>query len=106
MRRGTRLGFMPRCYFDYHEPSGTIPDEVGHDLPGIDAVRKLALTALGEATRDFTAGGRTGRMVLEVREETGPVLTVFAVVGVLTEGAESERPVAPSDAAVVVPRGH
>ena len=94
MRHGTRLGFMPR-YFDYHEPSGTIPDEVGHDLPGIDAVRKLALTALGEATRDFTASGRTGRMVLEVREESGPVLTVFAIVGVLQS---------PSDAAVVVPR--
>ena len=106
VRRGPRLGFMPRYYFDYHEPSGVIPDEVGCDLPGMDAVRKLALIALGDATRDFTAGGRTGRIALEVREERGPVLTVFAIIGVPTEGTESERPVAPSDAAVIVPRGH
>ena len=52
---------MPRYYFDYHEPGGVIPDQVGYDLPGMDAARKLALTALGEATRDLTAGGGTGR---------------------------------------------
>ena len=97
---------MPRYYFDYHEPGGVIPGEVGYELPGMDAARKLALTALGEATRDFTAGGRTGRMALEVSEASGPVLTVFAMIGVLAEGAESGRPVAPSDAAGVVPRGH
>ena len=96
---------MPRYYFDYHEPSGVIPDQVGYDLPGMDAARKLALTALGEASRDFTAGGRIGRMALEVREESGSVLTVFAIIGVLTEGFESAGPVVPSGAAVAVRRG-
>lgn len=105
MRRGPRLGFMPRYYFDYHEPGGVIPGEVGYELPGMDAARKLALTALGEATRDFTAGGGTGRMALEVREESGSVLTVFAIIGVLTEGFESAGPVVPSGAAVAVRRG-
>lgn len=79
---------------------------IGFGFSRDSAARKLALTALGEATRDFTAGGRTGRIVLEVREESRPVLTVFASIEALTKGAESEGPVAASDAAIFVPRGY
>jgi uncharacterized protein DUF6894 len=89
VRHRTKLGFMPRYYFDYHEPNGAIHDHVGQHLPGPDAARKLALTALGEAIHDFAAAGYTGRIVLEVRDEREPVLTVSAVVDVQAKYAPS-----------------
>lgn len=71
---------MPTYYFDYREPDGLFADQVGYDLPDMEAARRLALSALGEATRDLTAEGRVGRLMLEVRDGVGPVLTLSASI--------------------------
>jgi hypothetical protein len=46
---------MPRYYFNVRD-SVELPDEIGTELPGLDAVRDMAVKAAGEAIREL--GGR------------------------------------------------
>ena len=71
---------MPRYHFDYHEPDGLFLDEVGHELTDPEHVRRLALRALGEATSELATEGRTGTVVIQVRDDSGVVLVTSATV--------------------------
>lgn len=71
---------MARYYFDFRDAEGVARDEVGQDLDGINAVRRAAVTAAGEAVRDATLSGREGHIVIEVRDGNGRIMTVEASV--------------------------
>ncbi|WP_371740276.1 hypothetical protein [Bradyrhizobium sp. LCT2] len=67
-----------RYYFDYRDPDNFVPDETGLDPTGAERARSLALSAVGEATKELTAEGSTGPIAIEVRDENGPLLLVLA----------------------------
>jgi hypothetical protein len=71
---------MARYHFDYHEAELVTVDRAGEEFESIDAARKMATIALGEAVRDFTFAGRPGRIAILVRDDTGPVLSVSATI--------------------------
>jgi len=73
---------MARYFFDFRDAEGFARDEVGQDLDAIDAVRRAAVTAAGEAMRDATLFGREGHIAIEVRDGNGPIMTVEATVAV------------------------
>ena len=58
---------MTRYFFDYRDANGVTRDEVGEDLPSVDAARELALVALGDAARDFSRRGREDHLTIEIR---------------------------------------
>jgi hypothetical protein len=67
---------MPRYFLDLHDENGIILDEDGEEMPDVEAARKEAMMALGEASRDFARVGTDGQLVIRVRDERGPVLSV------------------------------
>ena len=70
---------MPRYYFDLSDSTGTAIDEEGLELRDLEAVQDEAARALGDMTRDAARsrrGGAPGRMSIEVRDDTGPVMQV------------------------------
>lgn len=71
---------MARYHFDYHEAELVTVDSAGEEFESIDAARKMAMIAVGEAVRDYTLAGRPGRIAILVRDDAGVVLTVSAVV--------------------------
>ena len=74
---------MTRYFFDYRDASGVvIRDEVGEELPSINAAREQALVALGDAARDLTRQGREDRLTIEIRD--GEHVVAGAVVTVAT----------------------
>jgi len=69
---------MPRFFFDFDGANGTTRDEDGEEMSDMEAARHEAMAALGEAGRDFTRQGADGRLVINVRDDRGPVLSVSA----------------------------
>lgn len=70
---------MPRYYFDLTDGVGTALDEEGLELPDLAAAQDEAAKALADMTRDAVrahAGGAAQRMLIEVRDEDGPVMHV------------------------------
>lgn len=69
---------MPKYFFDFQDPQGRIVDDEGVELPSLDAARSEARQTIGEAARSLMAKGAEGRIVVQVRDQRGPVLTVTA----------------------------
>ena len=73
---------MPHYYFDIRNGHGLIPDEEGLDLPDITAVEDEATRSLADFARDALKHEHATDhpMMIEVRDDDGPVLKVkFAV---------------------------
>jgi len=68
---------MPKYFFDFHDGQGAIADDEGIELPSLDAARSEARQTMGEAARSM-AKGADARIVVQVRDQSGPVLTVAA----------------------------
>ena len=71
---------MPRYFFDFRDADGLFRDEGGQDMPNAEAARSEAIrgaagVALDIATKDFAS-----EVTVEVRDHTGPVLEVRAVI--------------------------
>lgn len=60
---------MPRYYFDSHDDGLFIADEVGLDLPNLDAAQVQATRSLGEMARDVQPACAKRSMIIEVRDE-------------------------------------
>ena len=71
---------MPKFYFDFHDANGIFRDDAGEELPSAIIARKEALEIVGQAVKDLTYRHSDGRVVIEVRDGDGPVLSVSAVV--------------------------
>jgi len=69
---------MPRFFFDFRDVNGTTPDADGEEMSDVEAARLEAMTTLGEVGRDFTRQGEDGRLVIDIRDDSGPVLSVSA----------------------------
>ncbi|MGX4804856.1 DUF6894 family protein [Bradyrhizobium guangdongense] len=69
---------MPKYFFDLQDPSGRIVDDEGTELPSLDAARNEARQTIGEAARSLMARGADGRIVVQVRDQNGLLLTVRA----------------------------
>ncbi len=65
---------MPRFYFDTRDDDCFIQDDVGDDLPDLEAVTKEASRFLGELARDVLPESLTRVLKVEVRDELRPVL--------------------------------
>ncbi|MGX4771844.1 DUF6894 family protein [Bradyrhizobium guangdongense] len=69
---------MPKYFFDLQDPNGRIVDDEGTELPSLDAARNEARQTIGEAARSLMARGADGRIVVQVRDQNGLLLTVRA----------------------------
>ncbi|UQR61090.1 hypothetical protein LRP30_29520 [Bradyrhizobium sp. C-145] len=69
---------MPLYFFDFHDAGGVTVENVGVELPGLDAARGEAQQTIGEAGRALMAKGADGRSMVQVRDEGGPLMTVTA----------------------------
>jgi hypothetical protein len=71
---------MPRYFFDLHDAKHVTVDDVGEELPNLEAAQKQALKAVGEAIRDHTHHGASGAVTIEIRDVVGPVLRVSGTI--------------------------
>jgi hypothetical protein len=71
---------MPTFYFDFHDTNGVLRDEAGDELPSAIVARKEAIETVGHALKDLTFRHSDGRIMIEVRDCDGPILTVSGVV--------------------------
>ncbi|MHC2257144.1 hypothetical protein ACVILK_006836 [Bradyrhizobium embrapense] len=71
---------MTRYYFDMQDGDGLVPDEEGIDLPDLRAVQIEAAKSLADMARDavypIPPTAETHRLVIEVRDDRGPVMDV------------------------------
>ena len=69
---------MSRFYFDFDDHGGTTIDTDGEEFPDIDAAKREALEALGDAARDFARLGAEDRLSVRIRDAEGAILEVSA----------------------------
>ena len=65
---------MARYYFDTRENGNLITDEIGVDLPGIEAARNEAARSLAELALDVLPSTVRKELAVEVRDESHPVV--------------------------------
>ena len=65
---------MPLYFFDTRDNDTFIEDDVGVELPDLEAVKVEAARALAELARDVIPGSLRRELAVEVRDELGPVL--------------------------------
>jgi hypothetical protein len=65
---------MKLYFFDIRDGEDLIPDEVGVELPDINAVKTEAALSLADITRTDFIGQPFRHMAIEVRDDDGPVL--------------------------------
>ena len=71
---------MPTFYFDFHDTNGVLRDEAGDELPSAIIARKDAIETVGHALKDLTFRHSDGRVMIEVRDGDGLILSVSGVV--------------------------
>jgi len=64
---------MPHYYFDVHDKDGTFEDEVGLDLPDMDAAITEARRALADMIKEMLLDGAEGVHIIIHDGEDGPV---------------------------------
>src|SRR5687767_8492934 len=64
---------LRRYYFDTRDNDLFIKDEDGFELPSADVAKRKASVSLVEMVRDLVPGSVARRLVVEVRDEWGPV---------------------------------
>lgn len=71
---------MRRYYFDIRDGDELVPDEEGTDLPTIERVQEEAARSLADMARDaarhIAQDGNAHHMMIEVRDDDGPVMQV------------------------------
>ena len=65
---------MPHYFFDTRNNNGFIEDDIGLELPDLEAARREATLSLAELARDVVAGRERWIAIVEVREGVTPVL--------------------------------
>ena len=65
---------MPLYFFNTRDGDIFIEDDVGLELPDLDAVKIQAALSLAEFARDVIPGSDRRVLIVEVRDEHGPVL--------------------------------
>jgi hypothetical protein len=73
-------GIMPRYFFDFHDAKHVTVDDVGEELPSLEAAQKIAAKAVGDAIRDHAHHSIDGAVTIEIRDVVGPVLRVFGSI--------------------------
>lgn len=69
---------MTRYFFDSRDGEKFIPDELGIELPDVEAARDQAALALAEIAKDVLPGSSRREIVIEVRDGA-PVLKTSLV---------------------------
>jgi hypothetical protein len=69
---------MPRFYFDFDDVGGTFIDKDGEEFADLDAAKREALAALGDAARDFCRSSTGGRLAIFLRSDEGPIFELSA----------------------------
>jgi hypothetical protein len=67
-------GWMALYFFDTRDNDDFIEDDVGIELPGLDAVKDQAALSLAELARDVLPGSLRRNLAVEVRDERQPVM--------------------------------
>lgn len=70
---------MPLYFFDTRDEDAFIEDDVGLELPNLEAAKTQASLSLAELARDVLPGSEKRTLVVEVRDERQPVLRVTMV---------------------------
>ena len=65
---------MPHYFFDTRDDDTFIDDDVGVDLPDLEAAKAVAATSLAELARDVIAGASRRVLVVYVRKGQQRVL--------------------------------
>ena len=73
-RDADKLALMVRYFFDMRDNESFYPDDVGLELPSMDAVKAEASKAMGEIAKDALPGSEVRILAIEVRDDHGPVL--------------------------------
>ena len=72
---------MPHYYFDVHDKEGTFHDEVGLELPNMDAAITEARRALADMTKERVIGaGAAGIHIVIHDGDDGPVRLSVSLV--------------------------
>jgi hypothetical protein len=69
---------MPRFYFDFDDDGGTFLDKDGEVFADVDAAKREAMAALGDAARDFCRSSPGGCLTIFVRSNEGPIVELSA----------------------------
>ena len=73
---------MTRYFFDFRSGGIVSTDDEGQELPDVEAAHGEAIEALADALQDLVLEGQVDqRVVIDVRDDLGPVLEVTAVFG-------------------------
>lgn len=65
---------MPRYYFDVHDKEGTFHDEIGIELPNMDAAIVEARRALADMTKELLVDPEATAMQIIIHDgDDGPV---------------------------------
>jgi hypothetical protein len=65
---------MVRYFFDIRNNESFYPDDVGLELPSMDAVKAETTKAMGEIAKDALPGSEVRILAIEVRDDHGPIL--------------------------------
>ena len=65
---------MPLYFFDTRDNDVFIEDDIGLNLPNLEAVKDQAAVSLAELARDVLPGSIKRTLTVEVRDEHQPVL--------------------------------
>lgn len=69
-----RWCFVPVYFFDTRDGDDFIEDDIGLELPDLERARMVASKSLAELARDVLSGSVKRTMLVEVRDEQGPVI--------------------------------
>lgn len=65
---------MPRYFFDTRDGDAFIENEIGLELPDVEAAKAVAAQSLAELARDVIPRSERRVLIVEVRDEERPVL--------------------------------
>ncbi|SFJ72301.1 hypothetical protein SAMN05216525_13338 [Bradyrhizobium sp. Gha] len=80
---------MARYYFDLRDGAELFRDEEGVELPTVRAAEVEAVRALGGLVRDVEPAAEGRDMIIDVRNDDGPVSQVSLVFAINRHGSHS-----------------
>ena len=69
---------MSKFYFDFHDDNGTTIDVDGEEFANVEAAKREAWAALGDAGREYARRYAEGRLAIVVRDGRSLILEVSA----------------------------
>ena len=85
---------MPRYYFDLRDADGLVVDDVGLELPDVEAAHEVAVSSIGDEVRDLLRRPVSETQIaIEVRHDGGSLMHVrFAIeMGRTTDGSRISK---------------